>query len=118
MRKSKLSHYFAILLVMSTLAAACGNGDETLASGSGQDSERTGSIRGKVVQINESPDGDSTESIVVKVGDEDITFHLGDSIDQKVWNLSHLQGHMIFGEAIEIVYSRENGTVLAVKLTD
>jgi len=118
MRRNRLSLYLAILLAMSAVAVACGDEGEIPASGSRQDSEPTSSIRGKVIQINESSGGDATESIVVKVGDEDITFRLDESIDQKVWNPSHLQGHMFFGEEIGIVYSRENGTFLAVKLTE
>ncbi|MFQ5933738.1 MAG: hypothetical protein ACE5KI_03765 [Dehalococcoidia bacterium] len=112
------------LLVIAGLSiAACGGGGKetagpvvtAISSGGGG---VTVSVRGTVTQINESSDGEKTESLVVEVDGQELIILLGEEVDQGVWNPSHLKGHLFFEEAIGIVYKRENGELIAVELSE
>ena len=102
---------------------ACGgDGGEAAAPAATDKADQIGggsvSIRGTVTQINESPTGDRTESIIVKADGQELTIFLGEEVGQSVWNPSHLEGHMFFGEVIGIVYKGENGELIAVALNE
>ncbi|MEE9249071.1 MAG: hypothetical protein V3U79_10295 [Dehalococcoidia bacterium] len=105
------------VVALGLLAAACG-GDGGGARASGDQATATMSVRGVVIQLNESLGDEGVESIVVKVGDEEVTFLLGEAVDQTVWDFDHLRGHMFFGTAIGVKYIREDGTLVAVDLTE
>ena len=105
------------MLLLTVILGIYGCGGDDAATSDSQSAGEAKSIRGTVVQVNESPE-DGTESIVVEVGDQEITFLLGDSIDQSAWNPSHLKGHMIFEEAISVTYLREDRTFIAINLKD
>ena len=113
-RKREVMILWAVALGL--LAAACG-GDGGGAGASGDQAVPTMSVRGIVIQVNESLGDEGVESIVVKVGDEEATFLLGEAVDQR-WDSAHLRGHMLLETAIGIRYMREDGTLIAVDLTE
>ena len=95
---------------------ACG-GDGGGAGASGDQAAPTMSVRGIVIQVNESMGDEGVESILVKVGDEEVAFLLGEAVDQR-WDSAHLRGHMLLGTAIGIKYIREDGSIIAVDLRE
>ncbi|MCH7996619.1 MAG: hypothetical protein IIB11_02440 [Chloroflexi bacterium] len=118
MREMRRTREVMILwaVALGLLAAACG-GDGGGAGASGDQAVPTMSVRGVVIQVNESLGDEGVESIVVKVGDEEATFLLGEAVDQR-WDFAHLRGHKLLGTAIGIKFIREDGTLIAVDLTE
>lgn len=102
----------SLLIIAGLAAGACGGGDE------GEEGAGTEFIRGTLIQINESPSGDRTESIVIKVDDQEVTFLMGEEINQNKWSPSHLKGHLILNPKIGVSYQQGNGTLIAVGLKD
>ena len=114
---------FFVLTFVALGFAACGNGGPeatvpATAPSAGNGGEEIKSIRGTVTQVNESSAEDMTDSIVVKVGDQELTFLLGGEVDQRVWNPPHLNGHRTFRSAIGIDFRQENGSLVVVRLTE
>lgn len=116
----KLLALSLVAVVAVALAACGGEATETtsIQPTPKADEAASRSIRGKVIEVNTAPDGDKTESILVEVDGQELTFLLGENIDQNAWTPSHLKGHMFFGSSIQVEYIQEDSGLVAVGLND
>ena len=96
----------ALLLVLSSLIAACG------------DEPATGTTAtGAVIDVEGDLSGVETFTVLTTEGDE-LTFVPDEGLLFDDGPLSHLQSHMTSGAPVEVTYEERDGALVAVHITD